>query len=177
MQETYRLRPMRGSLHLPHPRRARTGHVHSAIDQNKRPPIVKGGSPPKKRHMRSLPPFALHLQYAPTSGEPDWKRNCGIIPPLPSKENLPKTAFPRYMPKVGPSDKSALNPGIFILSNLLREHIVSAYCAGMRRSTCHQPNPTRITIRNRRQSLPSPWLLPRMDTHHTQFQYSGEMSY
>ena len=29
--------------------------------------------------------------------------------------NLPKTAFPRYMPMVGPSDDSASNLGIFIL--------------------------------------------------------------
>jgi hypothetical protein len=32
--------------------------------------------------------------------------------------DLPKTAFPRYMPMVGPSDDSASNPGMFI-SNLL----------------------------------------------------------
>jgi hypothetical protein len=77
---------------------------------------VKGGSPPKKRHMRSPPPFALHLKYAPTSGSDEaGKLNCAISPPLP---NLPKTAFPRCMPVVGPSDDSASNPGMFI-SNLL----------------------------------------------------------
>jgi hypothetical protein len=74
---------------------------------------VKGGSPPKKRHMRSPPPFALHLQYAPKSGS-DWKRNCGVTPPLRSEVNLPQTAFPRYMPMVGPNADSALNPGMFI---------------------------------------------------------------
>jgi hypothetical protein len=36
----------------------------------------------------------------------------GKIPPTRS---LPKPAFPRYMPMVGPSDDSAANPGIFIL--------------------------------------------------------------
>ncbi len=75
--------------------------------------MVKGGSPPKKRHMRSLPPFALHLQYAPTSGS-DWKRSCGITPPLPPDGNLPKTTFAWYMSMVRPSDDSAVNPGIFI---------------------------------------------------------------
>src|SRR4030095_2394748 len=59
-----------------------------AIDQVRRPPIAKGGSPPKKRHMRSLPPFALHLQYAPKSGS-DWKPSCGITPPPPSGGNPP----------------------------------------------------------------------------------------
>lgn len=83
----------------------------------RRPPIVKGGSPPKKRHMRSPPPFALHLQYAPTSGS-DWKRSCGRTRPLPSEGKLPETTFPRYTPMVGPSDDSASNPGMFI-SNLL----------------------------------------------------------
>jgi hypothetical protein len=39
----------------------------------------------------------------------------GKISPLPS---LPKTAFPWYLPMVGPSDLCALNPGMFI-SNLL----------------------------------------------------------
>src|SRR5689334_14248049 len=44
-----------------------------------RPPIVNGGSPPKKRHMRSLPPFSLHLQYEPKSGS-DAMPNCGATP-------------------------------------------------------------------------------------------------
>ena len=88
-------------------------HNYSAIDQNSRPPIVKGGSPPKKRHMRSLPPFALHLKYAPKSGS-DWKPSCSITPPLLSEGNLPETVLPRYVPMIGPSDDSALNPGMFI---------------------------------------------------------------
>jgi len=55
----------------------------SLNDQNKRRPIVKGGSPAKKRHTRSPPPFALHLKYSPTSGS-TWKRSCGATPPVPS---------------------------------------------------------------------------------------------
>src|SRR5436309_2854509 len=92
---------------------ARIGHVHSAINQKRRPPIVKGGSPPKKRHMRSPPPFALHLKYAPTSGS-DWKRSCGMTRPPRSEGKLPEATFPRYMPMVGPSEASASNPGIFM---------------------------------------------------------------
>ena len=40
-------------------------------------PIMKGGSPPKKRQISSLPPFARHLKYAPRSGS-DPIRACGI---------------------------------------------------------------------------------------------------
>ncbi len=95
---------------------------------------MKGGSPPKKRHMRSPPPFALHLQYAPTSGS-DWNRSCGITPPLPSEGKLAKTAFRRYMPMVGPSDKAASNPGMFI-SSLLTGFRFNVYSelGGMQRS-------------------------------------------
>jgi hypothetical protein len=98
---------------------AKIGHVHSAINQNRRPPIVKGGSPPKKRHIRSPPPFALHLKYAPTSGS-DWKRSCGMTPPLPSEGKLPEATFPWNTLMVGPSDDSASNPGMFISSLLNR---------------------------------------------------------
>lgn len=102
--------------------RARIGHVHSAIDWNRRRPIVKGGSPPKKRHMRSLPPFALHLKYAPKSGSPTRKRSCGMTCLLPSEGKLAETTFPRYMLMVGPSDASAVNPGMFI------SHLLIACC-------------------------------------------------
>ena len=90
--------------------RARSGHVHSATDQNMRLPMVNGGSPPKKRQMRSLPPLILHLQYEPTSGS-DWKRSCGLTPPMPFRGHLPTTAFSWYMPMVGPRDASAEKPG------------------------------------------------------------------
>jgi hypothetical protein len=83
------------------------------------PPIVKGASPPKKRHMRSLPPFALHLKYAPKSGS-DWIKSCGTTPPLASEGNLPKTGFPRYVFMVWLSDASASNPGMFIFSSPYR---------------------------------------------------------
>jgi hypothetical protein len=122
-----------------------SGHVHSAIDQIRRPPIVKGGSPAKKRHMRSPPPFALHLQYAPKSGS-DWKPSCGITPPLPSKGNLPETVFPRYMPTVGPSDDSALNPGMFIscsfrIVNFIRHNTAAFFSQVQRQNTLLSPGP------------------------------------
>jgi len=75
-------------------------------------PIVKGGSPPKKRQINSLPPFARHLKYAPRSGS-DPIRACGIKLP-PSFERLSPTALTRYVSIVGRSDCSAVNPGIFI---------------------------------------------------------------
>jgi len=75
-------------------------------------PIVKGGSPPKKRQISSLPPFARHLKYAPRSGS-DPIRACGIKLP-PSFERLSPTALTRYVSIVGRSDCSAVNPGIFI---------------------------------------------------------------
>ena len=61
---------------------------------------MKGGSPPKKRHMRSLPPFDLHLKYAPTSGS-DWKRSCGITFPLPPEGSPPKEPSPDICPWLG----------------------------------------------------------------------------
>src|SRR5215213_311276 len=76
--------------------------------------MVKGGSPPKKRHTRSLPPFARHLKYEPMSGsDVAGKRNCGMTRP-PSDGNLLKASFPGNLSLVGPSDNSALNPGRFI---------------------------------------------------------------
>jgi hypothetical protein len=129
----------------PHPMRSSADHIHSGIDQNRRPPIVKGGSPAKKRHMRSPPPFALHLQYAPKSGS-DWKPSCGITPPLPSKGNLPETVFPRYMPTVGPSDDSALNPGMFIscsfrIVNFIRHNTAAFFSQVQRQNTLLSPGP------------------------------------
>src|SRR5262245_30167001 len=78
--------------------------------------------------MRSLPPFALHLQYAPRS-EP----SCGITPPLPCEGKLARTPLPRYMPVVGPSDRSAVNPGMFISTSCLLSSMVV-----VRRNLCHQ---------------------------------------
>src|SRR5262245_8412966 len=83
------------------------------VRQIKRPPIVKGGSPAKKRHMSSPPPFARHLKYSPKSGSPPNPSRCGTTPPLPSDRKRTKTLFPGYLPMVGPSAAAALNPGMF----------------------------------------------------------------
>ena len=79
---------------------------------------MKGGSPPKKRHTSSLPPFALHLKYEPRSGS-DWKRSCGMTPtlPLPPDGDLLIAASCRYVRSVGLIDASAPNPGIFIATS------------------------------------------------------------
>ena len=90
---------------------------------------MKGGSPPKKRQMRSSPPFNLHLQYEPTSGS-DWKRSCGLTPPMPSEGYLPTKGLPWYKSMFGPSDDSALNPGMFIS--------ISKWLSG---STCIRKDP------------------------------------
>jgi hypothetical protein len=58
----------------------------------------------------------------------------GITSTVP---NLPKTAFPRYMPMVGPSDDSASNPGMFI-SHLL---IVFKFDRHGKSPSCSQCNP------------------------------------
>jgi hypothetical protein len=96
------------------------GRPRSLGDQKRRPPIVKGGRPAKKRHMRSPPPLALHLKYSPRSGSPPKRSSCGKTPPMPCAGHLPGTIFRWYMSMVGPSDASAVNPGILIsISSLI----------------------------------------------------------
>lgn len=97
--------------------------------QKRRPPIVKGGRPPKKRHMRSPPPLALHLKYAPKSTPDSNSRpSCGIARP-PSFEAYPaNTVLPRHLLTVGPSDASALNPGTFSFLSLIFAVFALAIC-------------------------------------------------
>ena len=64
--------------------------------------------------MRTIDPKESKSRFRLRADEA--KNSCaGEISPEP---NLPKTAFPRYVPLVRPSDDSASNPGMFI-SNLL----------------------------------------------------------